>query len=322
MKQPGLDEIKNIFLEDMEINKASQYTLRNYRANLKFFSEWLKQKEITRLADITEQVVAEFRTYLQYFRMRNGSRFENETLGHYVSSIKRFFRFCIKKGYILYDPADEIKRPTFKKKMPRVILTQKEVEKIMSIPDTNTVMGYRNRCIFETLYATGIRNSELRNLTLEDIDIKKGTVRVLNGKGGVDRIVPLNRTAGIIIDEYINKVRPILKRHADELTEKGETTAAGKNKEYLFVSRRGAKMSAFALRKMIMTHIRKSGFPKRVSAHTFRHSAATHLLENGMNVRYIQEFLGHKSLETTQIYTRVTISDLKRVYSKYNPRKK
>lgn len=315
MKQLSVNQIKDIFMEDLKTTTSSEYTIRNYRIHINFLYKWLLEKRINRISDVTEEVMSEFKVYLQYFRMKNGQKFRKETLSHYISSLKRFFRFCLRRGYILSDPSFNMKRPPYEKQLPRVILTKDEVEKILAIPDTSTVMGFRNRCIFELLYSTGIRNSELRNLTLGDIDTEKSAIRIINGKGKVDRIVPMGKTALQLIEEYIQKVRPILK------CKEPDTENADINYP-LFISRRSKKMSAFALRKMVYVHMKKSGLTKRVSAHTFRHSIATHLLENGMNVRYIQQFLGHKALSSTQIYTKVTVTDLKKMHHKFHPRER
>lgn len=256
----------------------------------------------------------------------------DDTVGGYISCLRRFFKFCEKRGYMLYDPMADIKRPPFRKKLPKVILTEKEATKIIKTPDTSTVTGYRDRAILELLYATGIRNAELRNLAVEDVDMEGFKLRILNGKGSVDRVVPLSRTAVYVLKEYINKVRPVLKKQ--QKTENrngtggsmpGDTGTAARsqdNKEYLFLSKWGVQLTGYALRKMVLMYIKRLGFPKRVSCHTFRHAVASSLLERGMNIRCIQEFLGHKSLGSTQIYTRVTINDLKRMHKKYFPRKK
>jgi integrase/recombinase XerD len=197
--------------------------------------------------------------------------------------------------------------------MPRSILTIQEINKLLAVPNLHSILGFRDRAILETLYSTGVRNMELRNLTVKDIDFKKRTLQILKGKNSVDRIVPCGMVALEFLGEYIGSVRPYL----------AERSFDGENEtDILFLARKGTQLSNYALWKIVKVCARKSGIKKNISAHVLRHTMATHLLEAGLDLRYIQEILGHKSLDSTQVYTRVALGNLKKMYRRYHPRER
>ncbi|MBU1121608.1 MAG: tyrosine-type recombinase/integrase, partial [Candidatus Omnitrophica bacterium] len=184
----------------------------------------------------------------------------------------------------------------------------KEIKKLLKAPDIHIPIGYRDRTILEVFYSSGIRRQELVNLKPQDVDYEKGFLRVNRGKGGKDRVVPLGRIACKYLENYIKLVRIDLRRI--------------KNCEYLFISTLGNQMEVSTLRRMINRYVKKSRIEKRVTPHVFRHSMATHLIQDKANIRCVQEILGHKSLDTTQIYTQITITDLKEAHKSHHPREK
>jgi site-specific recombinase XerD len=186
-----------------------------------------------------------------------------------------------------------------------VILTREEARKIVEAPEAKTATGLRDRAIVETFYGTGIRCSELSNLTPDDVDTEERILRVVRGKGRRDRNVPLTRAAAQAIDAYLVKARPKLVR---------------REKRFLFLQNRGSKMDSGTLNRLVHEWTRAAGVKKCVTCHTFRHSVATHLLKGRADIRHIQALLGHASLATTERYTHVEISDLKEVVRRAHPR--
>ena len=192
--------------------------------------------------------------------------------------------------------------------MPRGILTRSEARRIINAPDRSCTLGYRDKAILEVLYTTGIRKEELNNLTLNDVDYNDGFLRIIQGKGRKDRIVPLGRICCRYLENYIKSVRPELIKDPYN--------------NHLFLSSRGNKLSKNVAWELVKKYAKKAKIKKNVSPHTFRHTCATAMLKNKADIRAVQELLGHESLDTTQVYTRVTINDLKEVHSRCHPREK
>ena len=187
--------------------------------------------------------------------------------------------------------------------------TAVEAKKMMEAPDTSTALGYRDRCILEVLYSTGIRRGELNALKVTDLDLDGGFLRVNQGKGGKDRVVPLGRMACRFIRSYLEHVRPLYLRKDPAMP-------------WLFLSRKSGRMSTMVARGVVRRYTQEVGIGKKVTPHTFRHTCATLMLKNGANIRHVQEQLGHASLETTKIYTAVTVTDLKEIHKRCHPRER
>lgn len=222
------------------------------------------------------------------------------------SSIKGFYKFLLREGHISEDPTTLIERPKTGKKLPKV-LNISEIESLINQPDTSTVLGLRDWAILETLYATGIRESELIGLKIEDFN-KAAEFLTVTGKGDKQRIIPVGSFAIESIKNYLNTSRPKL------LTDLTERT--------LFLNTYGKSLSRMGLWKIIRKHALKAGLANKVSPHTFRHSCATHMLEGGAGIIAVQEILGHVDISTTQIYTHLTSKDLKNIHRQSHPRGK
>jgi integrase/recombinase XerD len=197
-----------------------------------------------------------------------------------------------------------VRLPKKPKKLPKAILSKGEIKKLMAASDTRTNRGYRNRVILEILYDTAIRRLELRDIKLTDLDLNGGYI-LIHGKGNKERVVPLSKKVCDLVRNYIMAVRPFFLN--------------GDDPGYLILNRWGQKMDPNGVWAVVRRCVRLSGIKKNVSTHTMRHTCATHMLKNGAPVRHIQEMLGHESLESTQIYTKVTINDLKEIHAKYHP---
>jgi integrase/recombinase XerD len=222
--------------------------------------------------------------------------------------VKSFFRYLLKTNQILYDPTIDIELPPRKKNLPKDIMTKSEVFRVLNQPNPDTALGLRDKAILELLYSTGIRNQELRNLTIYDVDTVNNEVRINQGKGNKDRVIPLGEIASNYIEEYVRYARQKLLKD--------------KENKVLFITKNGFKINHANLIWLVNKYVQRAKIKKHITPHSFRHTCATHLLKNKASLRHIQELLGHASIETTQIYTQVELSDLKKAHKKYHPREK
>ena len=222
-------------------------------------------------------------------------------------AVKMFFKWLIKKRHIPYNPASEMDLPYLPKTLPKNILTPSEVSRILNTIDTTTPIGIRDRAMMETFYSTGIRRLELKNLKIDHINMEQGLLIVAHGKGRKDRFIPIGERAIQWIEKYITDSRPLFARSSDDNT--------------LFIGDYGKALSVSSIGQCMHKIIKQADMGKAGSCHIFRHSMATHMLENGADIRYIQQMLGHAKLTSTQIYTQVSIRKLKEVHEKTHPGK-
>jgi len=294
------------FKEYMVVKQFTDRTIGTYLNYVCLFEKYLKQKDIGRIEDITRSVIDQYQIDLTTKNRYTKRNFSIATQQSRLVTLITFFRFLNKKGHIDVNPASHIELPKISKRPPSNYLSFKEVLKLLRAADTKDLLGLRDRAILELLYSVGLRNSELRGLAVYDIDFTNETIRIF-GKGRKERIVPIGKVALDYIQEYMEKSRPfLLKRN--------------KPTDILFLSKRSSKMDIGTLPDIVNRYRIKTDITKKVGAHTFRHSFATHLLMRGMDLRSLQELLGHNSIETTQIYTHVTLKSLKDVYYKTHPR--
>uniref|UniRef100_A0A7C6A9C0 Tyrosine recombinase XerC n=1 Tax=candidate division WOR-3 bacterium TaxID=2052148 RepID=A0A7C6A9C0_UNCW3 len=296
---PLLERFSNYLMIERSLTKSS---VTSYVTDVKqFFSTYNKSKA-TNLAEIKTEDIR------QYIAILNSLQLASSSVARKVSSLKMFFRFLVSENLIHSDPCEEVALPKVKKKLPTV-LTVNEINQIIdSTQPTNTTRTFKDLrawAMLETLYATGVRISELLSLRLNDISLAEGFVRVL-GKGGKERIIPLGKLAIKAIKEYLQSARSKMLK--------------GRSSEYLFLNNRGQKLSRMGFWKILQESLKKVRITKHVTPHTFRHSFATHLLEGGANLRAVQEMLGHSNIATTQIYTHLDRSYLKEVYKTFHPR--
>ncbi len=306
-KRSKLNLLVAKFQEYMDSQGFSDRTIKDYGYQLKFFLDYLEEVDIEDITQVTKETMHNYQMYL-YSSERKGKPLSLETQFARIVPVKSFFRFLLKNNLILYDPTQEIELPKRRKNLPSNIMTKKEVFKLLSKPDPDNPLGLRDRAILEVLYSTGIRNSELRNLTIYDVDFTNGDLRVVKGKNAKDRVVPLGEIAGSYVEEYIRNGRPHLTQGPGEKT--------------LFLTKNGKRINHSNLIWMIKKYVKKAKIDKPITTHSFRHTMATHLLKNRAPIRHIQEILGHSSLETTQIYTKVEVTDLKKVHSRCHPRER
>ena len=308
MSQDSFVSLRDAYLQSLMVRNLAKRTIEARTFMLNKFFDYLEERQVSGINTISKGLILDYQTELyQTLNKRgrpNSAGYQNSML----SVVKSFMRFLKDRDYIARDPAHDIPYAKLPKILPRGILTTAEARRIMATPDTSCALGYRDRTIMEVLYTSGIRKQELNDLSLNDVDYHDGFLRIDQGKGSKDRIVPLGRIACRYLENYIKSVRP-------ELIKDPFNNA-------LFLSTRGNRLSKNMVWEMVKKYAKKAKIKKNISPHTFRHSCATAMLRNKADIRAVQELLGHESLESTQIYTRVTIGDLKEVHNRCHPREK
>jgi integrase/recombinase XerD len=222
-----------------------------------------------------------------------------------MQKVRTFFRYLARENVIDANPASDLELPRVERRLPRAVLTEREVEKVMALPDLTDPLGVRDRAMMEVLYSMGLRRSELTALSLFDVDAERGTVTVRLGKGRKDRVVPIGERALSWLARYLDEVRPLLVVPPDD--------------SFLFVDERGQPIEPNHLAHRMKRYVSAAKLGKTGACHIFRHTMATLMLEGGADVRLIQEILGHAELSTTQIYTRISIRHLKAVHDASHP---
>jgi integrase/recombinase XerC len=282
----------------------SPETLRAYQGDLRLFEEFCSRAGITRPADIDHRLL---RRYLANLQTRGYSR---STVARRSSAVRGYFRFLLQRGYLESDPASALSPPRRDRRLPRVLRPEEidEAETRQGLHIYRTSL--RDMALVELLYATGMRVGELAALDIEDIDFKRGEVRVL-GKGRKERVIPMHDAALQLLEGYIDKERPVLASNASA----GEIVG-----DPVFLSVKGGRLSDRGVRRVVDRFFRGLEGGKRISPHTLRHTFATHMLQGGADLRTVQELLGHVDLSTTQIYTHLSKGQLKEVYFRTHPR--
>ncbi len=294
------------FLNHLRVSHYSERSIDEYEREVRFLFVFLEERGITKLSDIHRDDLREYQTHLFHQKKKDDVPLSLSTQAKKLSAIGTFFAFLVKERYLLYDPSSDIERPRLGKRLPRGILSQREAAKLLSMPDERTALGIRDKAILELFYATGMRNTELRMLKLQDVDLGRGEVRIDHGKGRHSRIVPVGEMAAQAISQYLDFSRPQLVRERDDC--------------WLFLSVNGRRLARPNTAEIVLKYAKRAGIRTPTTCHSLRHSCATHMLKNNAGLRYIQELLGHQCLSTTQLYTKVELSDLKRVHAKCHPR--
>jgi integrase/recombinase XerD len=291
-----LDEFSDsLWLED----GLSRNTLESYRRDLLKFAAWLEQQGRASLLEATHADIQGFLAHLV-----SGEQAKATSTSRAISSLKLLFRYLLRQNKISEDPTLQIATPKLPRSLPKS-LTEQDVELLLNAPDVETPLGLRDRTMLEVLYATGLRVSELVTLTVAQVSLDMGVVRVM-GKGSKERLVPLGEEALDWIRRYLAEGRPAL--------------LAGKLCDALFVTRRAECMTRQMFWYLIKKHAKHGGLSKSLSPHTLRHAFATHLLNHGADLRVVQMLLGHADISTTQIYTHVARERLKALHAIHHPR--
>ncbi len=298
VSKTDLAEIDNfcdaLWLED----GLAKATLDSYRSDLGRLAGWLAENQHEPLLDVRETTLSGFIAHLsRQTRATSQAR--------YLSTLRRFYRWQLGRGRIIADPTLKLANPARPSRLPKA-MSEKQVETLLAAPDLETPLGLRDRAMLETLYATGLRVSELVNLKLHEINLNDGVLRAL-GKGSKERLVPLGQLAIDWITHYLNEARPEILH--------------GQQSDDLFVTARGAAMTRQAFWQLIKRYALVARIaPEKLSPHVLRHAFATHLLNHGADLRVVQLLLGHADISTTQIYTHVARERLKTLHAVHHPR--
>ncbi len=293
--QHALDDFKMYLKIECGLSENS---ILNYEYDIKKLMAYLKEFE----QDISPELIGE--DQLKAFIYEISKLINARSQARLISGLKRFFDYLIFEDLRTSNPMAQIESPKIGQKLPEVISTT-EIDQLIAGIDLSHPQGERNRAIIETLYACGLRVSELTNLKLSDLFFEEGFIKV-HGKGSKDRFIPINSRAVKYINLYVDHIRS----HQD--AQSGET-------DILFLNRRGKRLSRAMIFTLVKQLAKISNLKKTISPHTFRHSFATHLLENGADLRAIQQMLGHESIITTEIYTHLDKTHLKGVIDKFHP---
>ena len=298
MNQTG-DPLIEQFLDAIWMERGlSENTLTAYRHDLTGYTRWLKAQQNSDPAVVGRDQI---QAYLAY---RVTAEASPRSTARLLSTLRRFYAWLRRENRISEDPTALIEAPKLGRPLPKT-LTESEVEALLAAPDTKTLLGLRDRAMLEVLYATGLRVSELVNLTVTQVNLQQGVIRV-TGKGNKERLVPLGDEAVSWLERYIGEGR--------------NTLLNGQTADALFVTQRRDAMSRQAFWYMIKRHAQNAAIEKVLSPHTLRHAFATHLLNHGADLRVVQMLLGHSDLSTTQIYTHVARARLKDLHARHHPR--
>lgn len=295
------EQIIDSFLHYLDTKHYSKHTINNYANDLNSLVDFLEQEELGSFLDVRDTIARFFIGYLA------DKDFSNKSIARKISSARSLYQYLIKEGYTDRNPFQAVVMPKVAKKNPE-FLYEKDVDKLFNSIDDSTAIGMRNIVILELLYSCGLRVSEVENLRLTNLDFSAGLLRVF-GKGSKERIVPMHELMMEEINDYIVHSRPEFLVRSEDY-----------NSEWLLLNFKGGKLSARGIRKIIDKLTETAGIGK-IHPHVLRHSFATHLLNNGADLRIVQELLGHAHLSSTQIYTHVSKEKLKEEYLKKHPRR-
>ena len=299
----SLEAYVHAYIEHLKARNYATQSVQYKRASLLWFLDWCKERGIERIADITRPVLQRYQRHLYYAIGRNHKPLSVQSQCNRLTAIRTWFRFLMRENLILYNPASELELPKRERRLPKHTLTAEEAEQVLIQPDVTTPDGIRDRAILEVFYSTGIRRAELLNLQLADVNAAAGILAIRQGKGRKDRFVPIGERALLWIDKYLEDAR----------------IAREPGRGPLFTDETGQSLDPHRVSRAVKKHVRAAAVDKVGSCHLFRHTMATLMLENGADIRFIQQMLGHAHLSTTEIYTHVAIHKLKSIHEATHP---
>jgi integrase/recombinase XerD len=273
--------------------------------HLRRFILWCADRNLDRPQDVTRPILERYRRYLYHYRKESGEPLSFATQQQRLLPLRAFFKWLARENLILSNPASELELPRVHRRLPSHILSRDDVERVLMQTNLHGELGVRDRAMLETLYSTGVRRAELASLKLYDLDLRNGSLLVREGKGKKDRYVPLGQRAIDALRRYLDDVRPMLVIEPDDGS--------------VFLHEFGEPFEKNRLSDLVKRYLLAAGIDKPGACHLFRHAMATQMLENGADIRFIQAILGHAQLSTTEIYTHVSIAQLKKVHALTHP---
>ncbi len=294
------------YLEWLAVRNYSLQTVEVRREGLGVFIRWAAERGLNRPTEITKPILERYQRWLFHYRNEHTERPLSVAVQRMrLSHVRGFFRFLMRQNYLLYNPAADLELPRAEHRLPRSVMSAGEAEKVLALPGTDEPIGLRDRTILELLYSTGLRRTELVSLAVGDVDFEREVLLVRLGKGKKDRVVPVGERALVWLRRYLDDVRPKL--------------LVGPDEGVLFLTGAGLPFLPASMTQLVSHYVREAALGKRGGCHIFRHTMATLMLENGADVRIVQEMLGHSELSSTQIYTHVAIRQLKAVHRQTHP---
>lgn len=294
-----------IFCDECKHRHLSERTVEAGRGYLDRFAHWCGVNHLADLREATLETLLAFHRSMKQHKRPDGQLCSIKYQNRHIRLVKQLFKLLAARTLIMADVGRDFPPLTDPKSLPRGIMNKDQVMTLLRQPLMTTPLGFRDRAMLEVLYSTGLRGGELCRLTLYDVDLPARTLRVLQGKGRKDRVVPIGKVAAGYLGEYIKSVRPIL---------------ADKNASPLvFVSARGLKLWTADLGRIVKMYRDQAHLPDNITTHSLRHTCATEMLKGGASIRHVQELLGHADIATTQIYTHVVQSDLKKAHARTAP---
>lgn len=312
-------EFDSGFIEEFKVLGYVEATLRNKRGFVRDFFNYASSLGLRNIDEVNKSHLEEYKQYLfRHKSLKTKRKLVLKTIIDKLQIVVQYFDYLTRHKQILVNPCGSFEVPMQRgQKLPKNILNQSEIDLLLSKPDVTTLLGLRDRAILELFYSTGIRRREMVNLNVYDIDLQNEELRINQGKGRKDRIVPVGKTACYWVNKYLREARNRYIFHS----KRGLTIEKMKDSA-LFVGQFGRRLKVTGLSEMLALYTRHMFPGRRVLCHSLRHTFATHMLRNGADIRAVQEMLGHARIKTTQIYTHVVPQDLKAAHAKYHPRKK
>ncbi len=300
----SFSSLRDGYLKSLAIKGFSENTLRVRGIYIGMFIRWCEANGIVGANEMRNETLAQFQEHLFFHRKINGQPLALSSQHSRLALIRLWFRWTHRQGLIRNDPTETLELPRIAYKLP-TILTKQQMEKTLEQPNTKTFVGIRDRAILEVFYSTGIRRTELMRLKIDDLDRERGVLTIREGKGKRDRTVPIGERALFWLDQYLSRGRAEMATEPDQ--------------GLIFLTSTGASFTPNHLSWLVRKYIQAANVAKNGACHIFRHTMATLMLEGGADTRYIQEMLGHARLDTTQIYTHVSIRKLKQVHTRTHP---
>jgi integrase/recombinase XerD len=294
---------RDAYLESLAARNYAQGTLEGRRDALKVFLAWAGERDLKHASQVTRPILESYQRWLWRCTKANGQRLGWSTQRTRLGTLKDWFRWLTKQNVILHNPASELELPRMEKRLPTAALTLSQVEALLAVPNVADPLGVRDRAMLELFYSTGLRRAELCRLELTDLNTERGTLTIRRGKGRKDRVVPVGARAVAWLERYLKEARP-------RLCLDTRTPA-------LFLTGYGEAFNPDVVSRMVSGWMKAAGL--KGSCHLLRHTCATHMLDGGADIRYIQQLLGHEKLETTAIYTEVSIRQLQEVHARCHP---
>ena len=293
------------FLQWRETRNYSQRTLNSLRVNLRSFLLWAEPRDLRESARVTRPIIESYQRHLWRYRKDNDQPLGIGTQRNRLNALKDFFSWLCRQNLLPANPASDLELPRSVHRLPQQALSSDELSRIFNVPDISDPLGLRDRALLELLYATGLRRGEAAKLRVDEIDFNRGVLFVNQGKGKKDRYVPIGGRAIEWLNRYLDQARPRL--------------VLGESQKALFISSYGEAMSTNSLGNRVKKIMLEAGVKRPGGCHLFRHSCATHMHDGGADIRFVQKMLGHQKLETTAVYTHVSIEQLREIHERSHP---